>query len=66
MVPYSINELQNRTTDMGTTTMAPLPESAAPLTAISSMNDAYYQDYNNFIRGFRRLGTCADPYFKFH
>ncbi|CAH7097168.1 Lipase [Vibrio chagasii] len=61
LVPYNINELPKPNDGYGYDDDGTITGVGEPAAAMSSMNDAYYQDYNNSYAALDGWGLCAEP-----
>ncbi|PTP78524.1 alpha/beta hydrolase-fold protein [Vibrio splendidus] len=61
LVPYNINELPKPNDGYGYDDDGTISGVAEDVAAMSSTNDAYYQDYNNSYAALDGWGLCAEP-----
>ena len=61
LVPYNINELPKPNDGYGYDDDGTITGVGEPAAAMSSTNDAYYQDYNNSYAALDGWGLCAEP-----
>ncbi|MCY9824627.1 Ig-like domain-containing protein [Vibrio chagasii] len=61
LVPYNINELPKPNDGYGYDDDGTVTGVGEPAAAMSSTNDAYYQDYNNSYAALDGWGLCAEP-----
>ncbi|MEZ8784016.1 lipase [Vibrio splendidus] len=61
LVPYNINELPKPNDGYGYDDDGTISGAGEDVAAMSSTNDAYYQDYNNSYAALDGWGLCAEP-----
>ncbi|MEZ8239093.1 lipase [Vibrio splendidus] len=61
LVPYNINELPKPNNGYGYDDDGTISGVGEDVAAMSSTNDAYYQDYNNSYAALDGWGLCAEP-----
>ncbi|MFZ3407073.1 lipase [Vibrio chagasii] len=61
LVPYNIDELPKPNDGYGYDDDGTITGVGEPAAAMSSTNDAYYQDYNNSYAALDGWGLCAEP-----
>ncbi len=61
LVPYNINELPKPNDGYGYDEDGTISGVGEDVAAMSSTNDAYYQDYNNSYAALDGWGLCAEP-----